>query len=271
MENILVAVVQMVSGTDVENNIAIMTKLVRQAARNGAQWVVLPEYWPIMGQKDTDKIRYAEPLGQGKLQAVMAELAAELNIVLFGGTIPLQSQYDNKVLNSMLVYGTQGQLIGQYDKMHLFGYSGLGEQYSEENTIEAGQKIPELIIDNISVAQGICYDLRFPEFFRAQLPFKVLVLPAAFTFTTGKAHWQTLLKARAIENQCFVLAAAQGGVHQNKRRTFGHSMIINPWGEIIASLAEGEGVVTASLNGTVLSSIRKNLPALKHQILSCKN
>ena len=267
MNNINVGIVQMVSGTDVAENIQSMQRLVRQAAAAGAQWVVLPEYWPIMGKNDTDKVAVAETFGDGVLQSALKTLAAELDIVLFGGTIPLQSTDKTKVLNTMLVYGRAGELLGFYHKMHLFGYSSANEHYAEADTILRGMDVPELKVDHIAVAQGICYDLRFPEFFRAQLPFDVLVLPAAFTYTTGKAHWHTLLTARAIENQCYVLASAQGGQHQNGRRTYGHSLIINPWGEVIASLAEGEGVICAELDADFLQSVRTKLPALQHRLL----
>lgn len=267
MKNISVGIVQMVSGINVAENIQTMQRLVRQAVAAGAEWVVLPEYWPIMGQDDTDKVKVAEAFGDGSLQTALKTLAAELGIVLFGGTIPLQSTDKTKVLNTMLVYGRAGELLGFYHKMHLFGFVGTNESYAEADTILRGMDVPELKVDDISVAQGICYDLRFPEFFRAQLPFDVLVLPAAFTYTTGKAHWHTLLTARAIENQCYLLASAQGGTHQNGRRTFGHSMIINPWGEVLACLPEGEGVITAELNNDYLLSVRSKLPALQHRLL----
>ena len=266
MKDIKVAVVQMVSGTNVAENVEKMSTLVKQAAETGARWVVLPEYWPLMGQDDRDKVGIAEKLGEGVLQQSLSELSAQLNIVLFAGTIPLQITDPDKVLNTMLVYD-QGKLIGQYHKMHLFGFQSANESYAEENTIMRGLEVPELKVDKIAVAQGICYDLRFPEFFRAQLPFEVMVLPAAFTFTTGKAHWQTLLSARAIENQCYVLASAQGGIHQNGRRTYGHSMIINPWGEVLACLPEGEGVITATLDANQLDIVRSKLPALNHRLL----
>lgn len=266
MKDIKVAVVQMVSGTNVAENVEKMSALVKQAADTGARWVVLPEYWPLMGQDDRDKVGIAEKLGEGVLQQSLSELSAQLNIVLFAGTIPLQITDPDKVLNTMLVYD-QGKLIGQYHKMHLFGFQSANESYAEENTIMRGLEVPELKVDKIAVAQGICYDLRFPEFFRAQLPFEVMVLPAAFTFTTGKAHWQTLLSARAIENQCYVLASAQGGIHQNGRRTYGHSMIINPWGEVLACLPEGEGVITATLDANQLDIVRSKLPALNHRLL----
>lgn len=266
MKDIKVAVVQMVSGTNVAENVEKMSALVKQAADTGARWVVLPEYWPLMGQDDRDKVGIAEKLGEGVLQQSLSELSAQLNMVLFAGTIPLQSTDPDKVLNTMLVYD-QGKLIGQYHKMHLFGFQSANESYAEENTIMRGLEVPELKVDKIAVAQGICYDLRFPEFFRAQLPFEVMILPAAFTFTTGKAHWQTLLSARAIENQCYVLASAQGGIHQNGRRTYGHSMIINPWGEVLACLPEGEGVITATLDANQLAMVRSKLPALNHRLL----
>ena len=188
-------------------------------------------------------------------------------MVLFGGTVPLQSPDAGKVMNTMLVYGRDGAQIGLYHKMHLFGFSGLGERYAEADTISAGGDVPELSADEVPLAAGICYDLRFPEFFRAQRPFDVLLLPAAFTYTTGRAHWELLLRARAVENQCYVIAAAQGGEHESGRRTFGHSMIIDPWGEVLAVLPEGEGVVVADLDGARLQSVRTRLPALKHRLL----
>lgn len=267
MQDVKVAIVQMVSGTEVAQNVRTMQRLVQKAAAEGAEWVVLPEYWPIMGQDDQDKVVVAEKFGDGPLQSVLRELATNLSIVLFGGTIPLQSTDHSKILNTMMVYGPSGELLSFYHKMHLFGFNSWQESYAEANTIMRGLDVPELKINHTAVAQGICYDLRFPEFFRAQLPFEIMVLPAAFTYTTGKAHWNTLLIARAIENQCYVLAAAQGGIHQNGRRTYGHSMIINPWGEILQCLPEGEGIITTTLDGSLLDSVRSRLPALNHRIL----
>ena len=267
MQDVKVAIVQMVSGTQVAENVRTMQQLVQQAAAEGSEWIVLPEYWPILGQNDQDKVAVAEKFGDGPLQSVLRELAANLGIVLFAGTIPLQSTDHSKILNTMMVYGPSGELLSFYHKMHLFGFNSGQEFYTEANTIMRGLDVPELKINHTAVAQGICYDLRFPEFFRAQLPFEIMVLPAAFTYTTGKAHWNTLLIARAIENQCYVLAAAQGGIHQNGRRTYGHSMIINPWGEILQCLPEGEGIITATLDGSLLDSVRSKLPALNHRIL----
>ncbi|WP_424045878.1 carbon-nitrogen hydrolase family protein, partial [Neisseria sicca] len=202
-----------------------------------------------------------------RFQTTLSETAAECGVVLFGGTIPLPSPDEGKVMNTMLVYDRDGTQIGLYHKMHLFGFSGLGERYAEADTISAGGDVPKLTADGVPLAVGVCYDLRFPEFFRAQQPFDVLLLPAAFTYTTGKAHWELLLRARAVENQCYVIASAQGGEHESGRRTFGHSMIIDPWGEILDVLPEGEGIVIADLDGTRLQSVRTRLPALKHRLL----
>lgn len=210
---------------------------------------------------DFSETRYA------RFQTTLSETAAEYSVVLFGGTIPLQSPDAGKVMNTMLVYDRDGRQIGLYHKMHLFGFSGLGERYAEADTISAGGDVPKLAADGVPLAAGVCYDLRFPEFFRAQQPFDVLLLPAAFTYTTGKAHWELLLRARAVENQCYVIASAQGGEHESGRRTFGHSMIIDPWGEILDVLPEGEGIVIADLDAARLQSVRTRLPALQHRLL----
>ena len=267
MQTIRAAAIQLVSHTDPAVNRRSVVQQVAAAAQAGADWVLLPEYWPVMARRDADKLALAEPFGAGRLQDAMAEAAAECRITLFGGTIPLQSAKHGKISNSMLVYGRNGECLSRYDKMHLFGFSGLGERYAEADTISAGGDVPELSADEVPLAAGICYDLRFPEFFRAQRPFDVLLLPAAFTYTTGKAHWELLLRARAVENQCYVVAAAQGGEHESGRRTFGHSMIVDPWGEVLAILPEGEGVVAADLDGARLQSVRTRLPALKHRLL----
>ncbi len=261
------AAVQMVSTTDPDTNIQTMRHLVKEAAEKGADWVLLPEYWPVMGRQDTDKIAFAETLGEGKLQTALSEAARENRVVLFGGTIPLTSDEDGKVMNTMLAYDRDGRPLTHYHKMHLFGFSGLGERYAEADTITAGKEVPDWQVDGMGVAAGVCYDLRFPEFFRMQAPFDVLLLPAAFTYTTGAAHWELLLRTRAVENQCYVVASAQGGKHESGRRTFGHSMIIDPWGEVLAVLPEGEGVVVADLDASRLNSVRTRLPALQHRLL----
>ncbi|PSJ79909.1 carbon-nitrogen hydrolase family protein [Neisseria iguanae] len=266
-DTIRAAAVQMISTTDPATNIGTMRRLVKEAAGQGADWVLLPEYWPVMGQQDTDKLAFAETLGEGKLQTALSEAARDNGVVLFGGTVPLKSEEADKVMNTMLAYDRDGKPLMHYHKMHLFGFSGLGERYAEADTISAGNEIPDWQVDGLNVAAGVCYDLRFPEFFRMQAPFDVLLLPAAFTYTTGEAHWELLLRTRAVENQCYVVASAQGGRHESGRRTFGHSMIIDPWGEVLAVLPEGEGVVVADLDASRLNSVRTRLPALRHRLL----
>lgn len=269
MSHLNVAAIQMVSGSQVSRNIDTMHKLVHQAAQQGAQWVLLPEYWCLMGKNEHDKCAIAEHLGDGgPLQNALSQAAKENQVVLFGGTIALKSQQANKVYNALLVYGKDGKLLNKYNKMHLFGFQKNEDYYAEADSIVAGSLIPHFEHEHWQVAQGICYDLRFPEFFRAQLPFDIMMLPAAFTYQTGKAHWLLLLRARAVENQCFVVAAAQGGKHDNGRRTFGHSVIINPWGEVMAQCETGEGVVQALLDKTELQTIRQQLPALQHRLLA---
>ena len=200
MTTLTLAAIQLTSTPRIADNIATMQKLVAQAAAQGANWVLLPEYWPLMGRHDTDKLAQAEQFGRGPLQIFMAELAARHRIVLFGGSIPLLANESGKIINSLLVYGRDGQCLSRYDKAHLFSYTGIGESYREADTIEAGNRIPPSVeIDGWRYGQGVCYDLRFPEFFRAQAPFDALVLPAAFTHTTGRAHWELLLRARAGE------------------------------------------------------------------------
>ena len=261
MNKITVAAIQTVSSTKVEDNLKNVTKLIVEASKQ-AQWVVLPEYWILMGQNDSDKCLYAESFGNGEIQSHLSNLAKEHNITLFAGTIPLRTNNHNKVYNSLLVFAPDGKCISRYDKIHLFGYSGVGERYNEADTIEAGTTIPSLIHQDWNIGQGICYDIRFPNFFIAQGIFDVLILPAAFTYTTGKDHWEILLRARAIENQCYLIAAAQGGNHENGRQTYGHSMIIDPWGKIICQANMGESIITANIDKTRINSVRRHLPSV---------
>ncbi len=263
----IVAAVQMVSTPLVAENLATVRRLVAQAAGEGAQLVALPEYWPIMGMSDVDKVAQAEPEGSGPIQDCMAGLAREHGIWLVGGTLPLISPVDGKVLNTTLVYDPQGQAVGRYDKIHLFGFNKGSESYDEARTIVPGESVGSFEAPFGRVGLSVCYDLRFPELFRAMGECALIIVPAAFTHTTGLAHWEVLLRARAIENQCYVLASAQGGIHANGRRTFGHSMLVDPWGEVKAVLREGEGVITGELDDAFLASVRESLPALKHRKL----
>ncbi|HEY0065534.1 MAG TPA: carbon-nitrogen hydrolase family protein [Telluria sp.] len=263
----MVAAVQMISTPDVGANIASARRLVAQAAATGAKLVVLPEYWPIMGMSEVDKVGLAERPGSGPIQDFMAGAAREHGVWLIGGTLPLVSNDAGRVLNTTLVYDPQGKPVSRYDKIHLFGFTKGAETYDEARTIVPGESVMVLDAPFGRVGLAICYDLRFPELFRAMGECTLMVVTAAFTHTTGLAHWEVLLRARAIENQCYVLASAQGGTHPNGRRTFGHSMLIDPWGEVKAVLPEGEGVVSGSIDAAYLASVRESLPALKHRKL----
>lgn len=262
-----VAAIQMVSTPDVASNIATARRLVAEAAAAGATLVSLPEYWPIMGLQDTDKVAHAEPDGDGPIQAFLAGAAREHGIWLAGGTLPLVSPSAGKVMNTTLVYDPQGAAVGRYDKIHLFGFNKGTESYDEARTIVPGKNVVTFDAPFGKVGLAVCYDLRFPELFRAMGECTLMLVPAAFTHTTGSAHWEVLLRARAIENQCYVLAAAQGGTHASGRRTFGHSMLIDPWGKVTALLEEGEGVVVGEIDQALIDSVRSSLPALKHRRL----
>ncbi|MEK9720733.1 MAG: carbon-nitrogen hydrolase family protein, partial [Quisquiliibacterium sp.] len=221
--------------------------LIAQAAGQGARLVVLPEYFCLLGQRDTDKVAIREADGDGPLQTFLAEQAAKHRIWLLGGTVPLACDRPAKVRNALLVYGPDGLRVARYDKIHLFGFQRGAEKFDESATIEAARTPVVMDLEGWRFGLSICYDLRFPELYRALSPVDLFVVPSAFTYTTGSAHWEILLRARAIENQCYVLAPAQGGLHPNGRRTWGHSMLIDPWGEILAVLDEGEGVVSGQL------------------------
>ncbi|RMC94630.1 carbon-nitrogen hydrolase family protein [Aquitalea palustris] len=266
-QKFIAAAVQMVSGTDVAANLATAARLVAEAAAAGARFVVLPEYFCLMGRQDGDKVAISEEAGQGPMQAALATMARDNKLWLAAGTIPLRCPEPGKVFNSTLVFDPAGQQVARYDKIHLFGYTGNGERYCESDSIQAGSSPVKVDIGLAEVACGICYDLRFPELFRQLAPFDVMILPAAFTATTGEAHWEVLLRARAIENQCYVIASGQGGTHENGRKTHGQSMIIDPWGRILAQQALGEGVVLAEIDPALLHSVRSGLPALAHRVL----
>ncbi|MNM18186.1 2-oxoglutaramate amidase [compost metagenome] len=262
-----VAAIQMVSSPSVDDNLATARRLVAQAAAGGALLVVLPEYWAIMGQQETDKLAHAEQPGSGPIQDGMAQMARQHGIWLIGGTLPLISGQEGKVLNTTLVYDPQGEPAGRYDKIHLFGFTRGTESYNESRTIVPGAQVRSIETPFGRVGLSVCYDLRFPELYRAMGDCALMVVPAAFTHTTGRAHWEVLLRARAIENQCYVLASAQGGLHPNGRRTWGHSMLIDPWGEVKAVLPEGEGVVSGEIDPLFLAGVRESLPALAHRTM----
>ncbi|MES2831022.1 MAG: carbon-nitrogen hydrolase family protein [Pseudomonadota bacterium] len=260
-----VAAVQMVSTPDPAENIEVGKRLVAEAAGQGAVLVSLPEYWPLMAVHERDKLLHAEAPEGGPIQEAMAQMALRHGIWLVGGSLPLISSEAGKVRNTLMVYNPEGKLAARYDKIHLFSFTRGKESYDESRTITAGDAIRSVDTPIGRVGLSVCYDLRFPELYRALGTCNLIVVPSAFTYTTGSAHWEILLRARAIENQCYVLAAAQGGVHENGRRTWGHSMLIDPWGEVTTSLAEGEGVICGEIDLAKLRSIRDDLPALRHR------
>lgn len=261
------AAVQMISGPEVAPNLATAGRLIAEAADQGAQLVALPEYFPLIGASDSERLAAREVEGSGPIQQFLAATAKQHGIWLVGGSIPLQANDPAKLRNSCLVFGPDGQRIARYDKIHLFGFHKGEESYDEAATIEAGDQLVAFDAPCGRVGLGICYDLRFPEFFRALGDVNLLILPAAFTETTGRAHWEILLRARAIENQCFLLASAQGGRHPSGRMTHGNSMLISPWGEVLARMDKGEGVVLGELEINRLIEARDSLPALRHRKL----
>jgi deaminated glutathione amidase len=262
-----VAAVQLASGPNVQANLTEAGRLIAMAAKQGAKLVALPEYFAIMGMKDTDKVRAREAEGSGPIQAFLADTAKKHKIWLVGGSVPLESSEANRVRNSCLVYDDKGRLAARYDKIHLFGFTMGDEQYSEQRTIEPGTDVKVIDSPFGRLGLSICYDLRFPELYRAMKDVDIILVPSAFTETTGKAHWETLIRARAIENLAYVIAPAQGGYHLNGRETHGDSMIVDPWGVVLDRLPRGSGVVTAGINPEYVQRLRSSLPALAHRTL----
>jgi nitrilase len=270
-----VAAVQMVSAANVSENLARAEQLIGEAAAAGARLVALPEYFVLLGRSDRDKLSIREADGDGPLQSFLSGQAAAHGIWLVGGTLPLASPNPGKVLNSTLVYGPDGRRVARYDKIHLFGFDNGSERFDEAATIAPGRtpavfdlEAPGAPAATWRVGLSVCYDLRFPELYRALAPADLMLVPSAFTWTTGNAHWEVLLRARAIENQCYLLAPAQGGQHENGRRTWGHSMLVDPWGEVVAMRADdGEGVVVGEVARARLRQVRSGLPALSHRVM----
>lgn len=263
-----VAAIQMVSGLSVDANLQQAENWIGVAVEAGARLVALPEYFCFLGRRDTDKLALSEVPGDGPIQAFLAGQARRHRIWLVGGTLPLKSRDAARIHDTCLVFDPQGRQCVRYDKIHLFSFTSGAESHDEARTVLPGtgsQAVFDLPVGR--AALGICYDLRFPEFFRAQGEVALIVLPAAFTYTTGSVHWEVLLRARAIENQCYVLASAQGGRHENGRRTWGHSMLVDPWGEIVACLPDDAGVVAGVVDPARIVSVRSSLPALNHRTL----
>ncbi len=265
-----VAAIQMVSAPDVETNLAAAGRLIEAAAAQGAQLVALPEYFCILGRHETDKVKVREKDAQlagggGPIQTFLAEAARRNKVWLVGGTLPVESDDPVRVRSACYLFDADGVRVARYDKIHLFAFKSGAENYDETRTMQPGDT--PVIVDSPFGRLGlsVCYDVRFPELYRAQLPVDIWFVPSAFTATTGAAHWETLLRARAIENLCYIVAPAQGGLHPNGRRTHGHTMIVGPWGEIVARQAEGEAVVIADIDHAHITEVRGSLPALDNR------
>jgi predicted amidohydrolase len=266
-----VAAIQMVSGTTVPGNLEQAGALIRQAAAAGAELAVLPEYFCLMGRKDGDKLAVREPFGGGAIQDFLARTARECALWLVGGTLPLEASDESHVRNTSLAFSPAGERVARYDKIHLFRFENGRERYDESRVIEAGGGTASFVLRDRAgrdwrIGMSVCYDLRFPELYRA-LAADVLLVPSAFTYVTGQAHWELLLRARAVENLAYVIAPAQGGEHENGRRTWGHSMVVDPWGGVLGRREQGPGVVIAELDAARQASVRAQLPALEHRVL----
>jgi len=263
-----VAAVQMASGPSVSANLTEAEVLIKLAAKQGAKLVVLPEYFAILGLKDTDKVAVREQPGEGQIQTFLSKTAKKLGIWIVGGSVPLWTEDPAKVRNSTLVFDDQGRQVARYDKIHLFGFEMGTETYREEATITPGDEVVVFDSPFGRIGLAICYDLRFPELFRRMQPVDLIIVPAAFTETTGRAHWETLVRARAIENLAYVIASAQGGFHRNGRETHGDSMIVDPWGIVLDRLPRGSGIVVADIDHDYKARLRQGLPALSHRVLA---
>lgn len=256
-----IAAVQMVSGPEVEENLAAAGRLVRAAVAAGARLVALPENFYLIGRHETDKVKAREPDGTGPIQDFLSRTAREQRVWIVGGTVPISCADPMRIRSACLVYDDAGKRVARYDKMHLFRFDGRDERHDEARTLEPGDAPVALATPFGRLALSVCYDVRFPELYRRVGEFDAMLVPSAFTVPTGAAHWETLLRARAVENQAYVVAPAQGGRHPTGRRTYGHSMIVDPWGEVLAMRAEGEGIVLAEIDLERVREVRAALPA----------
>jgi deaminated glutathione amidase len=261
-----VAGVQMASGPSVAANLNEAGRLVEMAAAEGAKLVALPEYFAIMGMRPTDKVKAGEQEGEGPIQAFLSDTARRLKIWLVAGAVPMAA-VEGKIYNSCQVFDDSGKMVARYDKIHLFSLALGKERFAEEGTIEPGKQVKVVDSPFGRLGLSVCYDLRFPELYRAMKDVDIILVPSAFTETTGRAHWEALVRARAIENLAYVLAPAQGGYHLSGRETHGDSMIVDPWGTVLDRLPRGSGIVSAWVNPAYQASLRKSLPALSHRAI----
>jgi deaminated glutathione amidase len=262
-----VAAIQMASGPQVAANLEEAGRLIAMAASTGARIVGLPEYFAIMGMRDIDKVAAREKHGAGPIQDWMAEQSAKHGVWLIGGGVPIETDTPDKVRNSCLAYDKTGKQVARYDKIHLFSLTMGQDNFNEARTIEPGNQVKVVESPYGKIGLSICYDLRFPELYRAMGDVDIIMVPSAFTATTGKAHWETLIRARAIESLAYVIAPAQGGFHVNGRETHGDTMIVDPWGAVLDRLPRGSGVVLAGISPQFQAQVRKSLPALSHRTL----
>lgn len=266
-QSTLIAALQLNSGDDVAANLALASELVAEAASRGARYVVLPEYFYWMGEDENKRVDLGEPFGNGPLQQAMSNLADRHQIYLAAGTLPIVSPIANHVYNSQLLFGPDGHCLSRYDKIHLFGFDDGTLRYQESDVLASGRQITDYDLGFAHARASICYDLRFPELYRSAPAYELISMAAAFTYPTGLAHWHALLRARAIENQCYLVASAQTGTHPGGKQTFGHSLVIDPWGEIIDECVSGNGMAIAEFDPERLAQIRQKLPALAHRVL----
>jgi len=269
-----IAAIQMVSGASAQENLQAAATLLAQAADQGAELALLPEYFCLMGQRDTDKLAIQERFGAGPIQDFLAAQAQALGLWIVGGTLPISTAQPDKVYNSCLAFDPSGNCVARYDKIHLFRFDNGREAYDESRVLVPGTQavlfdLPSRDGHSWRVGLSICYDLRFAELYRAYAAqgADLVLVPSAFTYTTGQAHWELLLRTRAVENLCFVAAAGQGGVHDNGRRTWGQSLVVDPWGAVLAQQAQESGIVMADMDAARLAAVRKQLPALQHRVL----
>jgi predicted amidohydrolase len=264
-----VAAIQMVSTAQAPVNLEAAGRLIAAAAKEGARLVALPENFYLIGRHEGDKVKLRERDGSGPIQDFLADAARRHRVWVVGGTAPLETQDEGRILSASLLFDDSGRRVARYDKIHLFRFDGGGdERYDEARTLEPGAKALAVPSPFGRLALSICYDVRFPELYRSLGEFDAMFVPSAFTVPTGRAHWEILLRARAVENQAYVIAPAQGGLHQSGRRTYGHTMIVDPWGEVLAVRPEGEGVVLAEIDSERIRAVRTALPALVNRRLN---
>ena len=264
------AVIQMVSTEKLEENLASAADFIRQAVNEGAEFCLLPENFPLMGMQERDKLAIREDRTRGPIQTFLEDQARSHHVWILGGTIPLVANSADHIRSACLLFDPDGNQVARYDKMHLFDVcvdADTEEVYNESGTIEAGDAIVVAKTPFANIGMSVCYDLRFPEMYRnmQSQAVNMITVPSAFTYRTGQAHWETLLRARAIENLCYVLAPNQGGKHINDRQTWGHSMIVDPWGEILVCIESGPGVACAEIDLNSLQRLRQEFPALEHR------